>query len=192
MSKGHGWFPQALILMEQGLRPTLFSHPQRDPQNGVWATTGSLGHGLPIGAGMAWAKKLKAESGTVYVIIGEGCLMEGTFWETLQLAGKLKLNNLCVLFDKNNIQGAGSPVEVTSHFLESVTEMGWEYTHTHYGHSVDVLEACLQKRADHRGPELFVVETVKGYGVSFMENDPSWHARWPSDAELVAALEELK
>lgn len=196
VSKGHGWFPQYLILREQGFNPRPYTHPQRDPSNGITCTTGSLGHGLPMAAGMAWAKRLKGDPGIIYCVVGEGCIMEGTFWETLQLATKLRLGNLCVIWDCNRIQGSGSPFSLRADQIQDLMDtLFWRYSEVD-GHCVKELRLVLRESVptdeDIADPHFVTARTVKGRGVSFMEDDPVWHANWPSEEQLMQALEELK
>ncbi len=107
LSKGHGCWVYYVLLRELGFNPLLEGHPHYDPSNGVYCTAGSMGHGFPTAIGQALARKLKKEPGTVYVLIGDGEAQEGTTWESLLIAGHLKLDNLVVIVDNNNIQGSG-------------------------------------------------------------------------------------
>ena len=104
LSKAHSSFPLCILLREKGLKTKLTTHLEIDPKNGINCTTGSLGHGLPIATGMAFAKKQKKESGNIYVIMSDGECQEGTTWESLLIAAKHKLDNLIVLIDYNKIQ----------------------------------------------------------------------------------------
>lgn len=209
MSKGHCWIPQVVILKERGLEPgfgprldnpavnCLVGHPFLDPKNGIYATTGSLGHGMPIGVGLAIGKKLLGQPGRVYVIVGDGECQEGTFWESLQLAMKFRLANLCVIVDRNRIQGSGRVDDVLPmpNLAQIAGAAGW-VTSRHRGHDLDDLLMGLRyleiESQQQQRPGLLVAETIKGAGVSFMEDDPSWHARYPSKEEQALIFEELK
>ena len=107
LSKGHGCWVYYVILRELGYNPTLEGHPHYEPENGIYCTAGSMGHGFPTAIGQALARRLKGDDGKVYVLIGDGEAQEGTTWESLLIAGHLALDNLVVILDSNNIQGSG-------------------------------------------------------------------------------------
>lgn len=190
MSKGHACWPWYVILRELGYKPKLTGHPSRDPHAGILATTGSLGHGLPIGIGLALAKQQKDEPGVVYVLMGDGELQEGTTWESMLIAAKYKLNNLKVVVDWNNIQGSGFNNQVLP--IESIWQIfaaaGWS-TCIADGHDMQCLKEKIAE--DDVDPRLIGARTVKGAGVSFMENDPKWHACWLAGDLKAQAMEEL-
>ena len=104
LSKAHASFPLCLLLRENKLKPKMTTHLELDEKNGIHCTTGSLGHGLPIATGMAFANKIKKKSGKIYVMISDGECQEGTTWESLLIASKHKLDNLIILIDYNKIQ----------------------------------------------------------------------------------------
>ena len=104
LSKSHSSFPLCLLLKEKGLNPEHTTHLEIDPKNGIHCTTGSLGHGLPIATGMAFARKIKNIKGKIYVMLSDGECQEGTTWESLLIASKHKLDNLILLIDYNKIQ----------------------------------------------------------------------------------------
>lgn len=209
MSKGHAWIPQVVILRERGLNPgwgprldngemCLLGHPALDPANGIWATTGSLGHGMPIGVGMAVAGKLQEKSGRIFVIIGDGEAQEGTFFESLLLATKFGLKNLCVIVDSNKIQGSGRVEDILPlPNLAQVAELaGWE-THEIDGHDLTQLSPAIHYAICTNGghdtrPSLIVASTIKGRGVSLMEGRSEWHAKFPTKEELEEAYRELE
>lgn len=206
MSKGHCWIPQIVILREKGLNPgfgprlddpsqtCLVGHPFRDEANGIYANTGSLGHGIPLGVGMAFARKLAKKPGRIYVIAGDGEIQEGTFWESLLLAHRFKLDNLTVIIDWNQIQGSGRtedilPIHHTA-LHEIAMRAGWAVS-TEDGHDVPHLASTLDWTLTLSSPSLIIAKTVKGRGVSFMEDRAEWHAKYPSPVELAVAYEEL-
>ena len=206
MSKGHSWIPQVVILRERGLSPgfgprldksdelCLVGHPFLDEANGIYANTGSLGHGMPLGLGMAFARKLKQEDGRIYVIAGDGEIQEGTFWESLLLGKRFKLDNLTVIVDCNGIQGSGRIDGILPMHRTNLNQIamfsGWASTVVD-GHHVQNLVSALEWCQTLSTPQLIIANTVKGRGVSYMESRPEWHARYPNDAELVQAYEEL-
>jgi transketolase len=213
LSKGHACWPLYVILREKGLNPKLQGHPSRDPHNGILCTTGSLGHGLPMALGMARAKKIKGEPGKVFVLVGDGECQEGTTWESLLIAVSLGLDNLVVIVDWNQIQGSGYVGDISpamARFPEVPERLGWEDAVVD-GHDIDLLRGTLLNCAminvqdlsddgpvykegtvkEQKAPRIIFALTVKGKGVSFMENDPAWHAKWLDDAHEAQAMEEL-
>ena len=195
LSKGHACWPYYVLLREKGLDPKLEGHPTLDEKNGVFFTTGSEGHGLPASVGMALARKIKEEEGRIFVLMGDGECQEGTTWESLLTASHRKLDNLTVIVDYNGIQGAGFikdnlPIKGLG---EIATILGWSVNEIDHGHSIPVLQAVLSnafKKKDK--PHLIIAHTVKGKGVSYMENKPEWHAKWPDPEHEKQMIEELK
>lgn len=192
LSKGHGCWCYYVLLREKGFNPKLEGHPSIDPANGVHATTGSMGHGFPFGIGIALAKKMKGEPGRVFVLMGDGECQEGTTWESLLLAVKLKLNNLVVIVDNNKIQGSGFTDDINSInlFYRVVEVTGWR-TVSMNGHDSKEIKNAFILIDRYECPILMTADTVKGKGVSFMENDPKWHSQWLSDELEQKALKEL-
>jgi transketolase len=207
MSKGHAWIPQVVMLREKGLNPgfgprldnpeqtCLVGHPFRDPANGIWANTGSLGHGMPLGLGMAFGKKLRKEPGRIYVIVGDGETQEGTFWESLLLAKRFKLDNFTVIVDYNQIQGSGRTEDILPLSHNNLAQIGYHMqwgVSNEDGHDAPHLASTFDWCQSVSVPTLVIARTVKGRGVSFMEDNPAWHARFPNPDELEQAYEELR
>lgn len=192
LSKGHACWPWYVILRERGYNPELAGHPSIDIANGIYCTTGSEGHGLPVGLGMAMARKFKKTSGKIYVIVGDGECQEGTTWESLLTASHHKLDNLVAIVDFNEIQGSGFVRDILPiNGLEKVAEtLGWSVVQVD-GHSYsELLEAFAQQ---HEGkPMMIIAHTVKGKGVSYMEGKPQWHAKFPNPEQLEQAYKELE
>ncbi|MBI2628998.1 NAD-dependent epimerase/dehydratase family protein [Candidatus Pacearchaeota archaeon] len=192
LSKGHAWLPLYFLLKERGLNPKLSGHPEIDRENGIECTTGSLGHGLPMGVGMALAKKIKKEPGTIYVMISDGECQEGTVWESLLLASHYKLDNLKIILDHNNLQTLGKVEDILS--LENLENKFKAFNCDVLninGHSYsEILEAFQSKTSEK--PLVIIAKTIKGKGVSFMENASGWHTMVPNQDELQKAYEELK
>lgn len=190
MSKGHACWGFYVLLREKGLNPLLEGHPHRDIHNGVEWTTGSEGHGLPAAIGMALSRKIKKENGQIFVLIGDGECQEGTTWESLLLGAQHNLNNLTAIVDFNKIQGSGFVKDILS--VDSISDVaksvGWDVTELD-GHNIEKLTNAMMRKKNK--PHLILADTVKGKGVSFMENQPKWHANWPSPEYEKQAIEEL-
>jgi transketolase len=156
---------------------------------GVELSTGSLGHGLPYGVGIALARKKQGRSGRVFVIMSDGECNEGTTWESALIANHHQLSNLCVIIDRNRLQsleGTETTLRLEP-FSEKWKAFGWE-TVSCDGHNHEDLEIAIREST---GPKVVIGETTKGKGVSFMENSVDWHYRSPSRIELEKALGEV-
>ena len=186
LSKGHASFPLCLLLREKGCKTKLTTHLEIDPSNGIHCTTGSLGHGLPIAIGMAFARKKLGKQGRIIVMISDGECQEGTTWESLLIAAKHKLDNLLLLVDYNQIQALDR--------LEDVLPLGdlrakfeafnWNCDQSINGHSFEQLIPALASKNENGIPRVIILDTIKGKGIPEFENDPVWHARKVKDAEL--------
>lgn len=192
LSKGHACWPYYVLLQEQGFNPKLEGHPKRDPHNGILATTGSLGHGLPTAIGMAQAKKMKGEPGRIFVLMGDGECQTGTTWESMLIATRFGLDNLLVIVDWNGIQGSDHCCDVLPltiyNIIQISEELGWACSRVN-GHKVDQIVDATDGLFTK--PHLIAASTIKGKGVSFMENDPKWHSNWLGGELEAQALEEL-
>ena len=197
LSKGHGCWVYYVLLRELGFNPLLEGHPHYDPSNGVYCTAGSMGHGMPTALGQALARKIKGEPGTIFVLIGDGEAQEGTTWESILIASHLKLDNLVVIVDNNNIQGSGyvdKIMPVIDPLIGAALQAGW-VVHEFDGHDDESWDQFEVKPGEyyvsHNGPTLMVAHTIKGRGVSFMENQPKWHSNWLGGEMLEKARQEL-
>ena len=154
-------------------------------------STGSLGHALPFAVGRALAKKKKQHGGTVYVILSDGECDEGSNWEAALLANHLNLNNLVVVIDRNRLQSLKGTEETVK--LEPLKDkwraFGW-HTHEINGHNFQDLSIIVQE-SNSLSPRVFIAETQKGYGVTFMKDEIAWHYKSTNDNELEIALKEL-
>jgi transketolase len=191
MSKGHGCWPLYVLLNERGLKPILEGHPKLDPENGINFTTGSEGHGMPAALGMALARKIAKRPGKIIALIGDGECQTGTTWESLLIGAKQKLNNVVIVVDFNGIQGSGYvhdilPIEAIG---PAATAIGWEVIHVN-GHHLGELEQAVHE-GDRQLPRLVLAHTIKGKGVSYMEDKPEWHAKWVDDDHEKIAIAEL-
>lgn len=192
LSKGHACWGLYVLLIEKGLNPKLEKHPKLDTLNGIEFTTGSEGHGLPAGMGMAFAKKKLKKPGKIYVMIGDGEAQEGTTWESLLIASFHKLDNLIVIMDKNGIQNNGFVDQILPiHAVKgAAASCGWNMFEVD-GHDTEEITKTFLKCESNDRPTFIIANTVKGKGVSFMENQPGWHSKFPTSAEQEAIINEL-
>jgi len=205
LSKGHGCPTLYSILEERGfisekeilgfaINNGLFEqHPNIDIKRGIEATTGSLGHGLSIGVGMALAAMKDSKAYKVYVLLSDGELNEGSVWEAAMFAAKHKLDNLVAIIDYNKIQALGYTKDIVQ--LEPLTHkwasFGWSVMEID-GHNFEqIFKAFGNVPFEPHKPNVIVAHTVKGKGVSFMEDKLIWHYRCPDDNEYKKAIEEL-
>jgi transketolase len=191
LSKGHGCWGYYVLLKEKGFKPMLEGHPHLDIHNGVYFTTGSEGHGLPAGLGMAFARKKLKTPGKIFVLMGDGECQEGTTWESLLIGGFHKINNLVAIVDYNGIQGSGYTKDIlpVDPVITTAAACGWQVTEID-GHDNEQLLKALTLATDK--PHFIVARTVKGKGVDFMENKPEWHSKWPNPAEEQEILKQLQ
>ncbi len=160
--------------------------PSRTEENGIQYSSGSLGMGLAYGAGVAWARR----ETDVYVISGDGELDEGSVWEAALFAKQNKLNNLVLIVDNNGLQSDGKCCEIMDMDLDGIfTSLGWNVLRCD-GHVLSDLESCVIKR-DEKKPTVIIARTIKGKGISFMENDNLWHHSELKEEQFNAALVEL-
>jgi len=194
LSKGHGCLGLYPLLREKGFNPVVKAHPDIDEEHGIACTTGSLGHGLPIAVGMAFAKKYKKEEGHIFVILGDGECQEGTIWESLNLARKFKLDNLTIIVDYNKLQALDSVKETIGETnLKGKFESFGCNTFEIDGHDFEaILKSTAAKSIKVNLPRAIIAHTIKGKGVSFMENKAEWHTRLMNDDEMRKAYDELK
>ncbi len=204
LSKGHAIATQYVCLAMRGFFPVeelatygkagsrLPEQPAPNCVPGLECATGSLGHGLGIGAGLALAAKIQKRPYRVFVVLGDGECNEGSVWEAAQLAAAWGLDNLVVIVDCNGWQGIGKTSGMVKWpMLGKWTHFGWE-SHSINGHDHQWLPAFLNGvNREREGPTVLIADTVKGKGVSFMEDDNEFHYRIPTAAEVAAAREEL-
>lgn len=206
LSKGHaapvlyaalaekGYFPKEELL---GLRQTgrmLQGHPDMKKTPGVDMSTGSLGQGLSAANGMALAGKLDKKDYRVYVLMGDGELAEGQIWEAAMASAHYKLDNVTGILDYNGLQidGTNDQVMSTSPLLDKWLAFGWHVIEVD-GHDIKQLIAAFAEAKATKGkPTLLLAKTIKGKGVSFMENQVGWHGNAPSAEQAEQALAELR
>ena len=193
LSKAHASFPLCILLKEKGLNPKLTTHLELDKKNGIYCTTGSLGHGLPIATGMAFAKKQQKNSGTVYVMMSDGECQEGTTWESLLIAAKHKLDNLVVIVDYNKIQALSRLKDALplANLSSKFRAFNWDCIEVKDGHSFKSLIASFKKKNKKGKPLAIIVNTTKGKGIKEFEDDPIWHARKLQGKEIEIGKKKL-
>lgn len=207
LSKGHGCIAQYVMLADKGFiahehldtfcrfDSILGGHPDANKIPGVEASTGSLGHGLSIGLGIALASKIKKRHNHTYVVVGDGEINEGSVWEAALAIGKHQLANLTLLIDYNKIQSAGRTEDIQN--LEPLADKWRSFNFSTYevnGHDISALSELLKYTRNHETkPTAIICHTVKGKGIHFAEHDPTWHhkARLSEDVltKMNAALE---
>jgi len=192
MSKAHSSFPLCLILRSKGFSTELTTHLEIDEKNGIFCTTGSLGHGLPIATGMAFARKQMKQKGNIYVLISDGECQEGTTWESLLIATKHKLDNLIIIIDYNKIQALSKLKDALplANLAKKIQAFNCEMINVKNGHSFkDLISAFKQKKS--KKPKVIIANTIKGKGVKEFENDPVWHARKLQGKEIEIGRQRL-
>ncbi|MFL2651017.1 MAG: 1-deoxy-D-xylulose-5-phosphate synthase N-terminal domain-containing protein [Anaerolineales bacterium] len=193
LSKAHASFPLCLVLKEKGLNPRMTTHLEIDPDNGIHCTTGSLGHGLPIATGMALARSIKRQKGTIYVMMSDGECQEGTTWESLLIGAKHKLHNMTVIIDYNKIQALttlsdGLPLDDLALKFRA---FNWDCDVIEDGHSFEEIIDVFKRNRNGSKPRSIIANTTKSKGITFFENDPRWHARKIKGEELEIGKKEL-
>jgi len=180
-----------LDLESYGKSGSILMHHVSHKVPGVHFSTGSLGHGLPFGVGIAKAWQLQKREGRVYVIMSDGEMQEGSNWEAIQFAAHHKLNNLTAIIDNNNLQSITTVEETLDlrDLKKKLNAFGWGAWYTK-GHNVNKLTKDFLYL--HNAPIAIIAETTKGKGVSFMEDKVEWHYKTPTDAELEQAIKEVE
>ena len=205
LSKGHasaalysvlaqkGYFSKEELKTFRKLKSSLQGHPDMKKIPGVDMTTGSLGQGLSACVGMAIASKLNKAGCKIYCILGDGEIEEGQVWEAVMSASKNNLDNLCVILDNNNLQIDGTIEEVggMNNITEKFLSFGFNVLNID-GHNIEsIIDAITTAKQTKGKPTIIIAKTVKGKGISFMENKASWHGKAPSEEEYNKAIEEL-
>lgn len=203
-SKAHGCYGVYAILADIGyIKPEdwrgfykgsfLIGCIERSPEHGIEASCGSLGHGLPMAVGLAFGAKLQNKKYSVYCIVGDGEMQEGSMWEAVQFAVKHKLSNLMIIVDNNGLQAMDFlenvlvPEGRTDDLQKKLKAFGCTVD-TCDGHNIEDIVSAIslwtKKRADLFGPQVLIAKTIKGYGLLCMENIPKFHFRLPTEEEL--------
>ena len=207
LSKGHtapglysvlaqrGYFPVEDLKTLRHTGSYLQGHPDMKHIPGVDMSSGSLGQGISAAVGMAIAGKLDNADYRVYTLLGDGEIQEGQVWEASMFAGSHHLDNLCVIVDNNNLQIDGTIEEVNSPYpiTDKFAAFNFHVIAVEDGNDFDQLRAAFAEARETKGmPTAIVMKTVKGKGVSYMENAVGWHGKAPNDEEYAIAVEELK
>lgn len=204
LSKGHacaalyavlaekGFFPKGELTTFRKLGSKLQGHPSLHKAPGIDAPSGSLGQGLSIANGMAMAFKLDKKDNKVFCILGDGEIAEGQVWEAAMSAAHYNLNNVIAFLDYNKLQIDGSNDEVMkiSPVDEKFKSFGW-FVQEIDGHNFDEIISAVENAKKQYKPSIIIAHTIKGKGVSFMENKASWHGKAPNEDEYNLAMEEL-
>lgn len=206
LSKGHATPLLYAVLAEKGailheelktfrkIDSNLQGHPDMKKVKGVDMSTGSLGLGISAAVGMALMGKLDKKGYNVYALVGDGELQEGVVWEAFMSAAHFKLDNLTVVIDNNNLQIDGEVGAVMSPYPidEKMRAFGFNVQNVD-GHNFDELRTAFKNAAEQNGkPNAIIAKTIKGKGVSFMENNHEWHGKAPNEEQSVKALAELR
>lgn len=198
LSKGHASLALYAVLAEKNYFSAdhlntfckydsmLGGHPDSNKIEAVEASTGSLGHGLPIAVGISLGSKISKNENRIFCLIGDGECNEGTVWESALLAAQHKLSNLCCIVDYNH--STDRAIELGD-LAGKFVSFGWEVLAID-GHDHDAIYRALNYRPKNQ-PLVIIADTIKGYGVKRMENEPAWHHRSPNSEELASIIEEL-
>ena len=202
LSKGHGGMAYYAALKEAGFindkqletfecdGTDFLGHPSKNIENNIIFSSGSLGMGLSYACGLAMAAKRQREDKKIYLLLGNGELNEGSNWESVMFAKHQKLGNIVAVVDNNSMQSDGASAEIMDvNLKDAFAAFGWN-THACDGHSTAELAAAFEDTKDDM-PTVIVANTVKGKGVSFMENDNSWHHNRLDDEHYQNALQEV-
>ena len=206
LSKGHtapgyyaalanrGFFPVEDLKTLRKVGSYLQGHPDMKHIPGVDMSSGSLGQGISAAVGMAISAKLSNDSYRVYTLVGDGEIQEGQVWEAAMLAGHRKLDNLVVIVDNNNLQIDGPINEVNSPYPIDKKFEAFNFNVINIdGHDFDAIDAAFKEAKATKGqPTAIIAKTVKGKGVSFMENQASWHGAAPNDEQYEIAMADLE
>jgi len=186
-----GYFPREELQTLRQLGSRLQGHPDMKKTPGVDASTGSLGQGGSIAVGLALGARLSNSGQKIFAVVGDGEMQEGQFWESMMAAAHFKLENLTVILDHNGLQIDGSNNDVMSlgDIQAKMLAFGFDVIEVD-GHDIKQLLAAYARKS--KGPKFISAETVKGKGVSFMENQAGWHGKAPSAEETQLALAELE
>lgn len=206
MSKGHSVEAYYAVLAKKGFLDIgevieqfskfgsrYIGHPN-NKLPGIEMNSGSLGHGLPVCAGMALASKLDGRKNRVYTVMGDGELAEGSVWEAAMAGSQYKLDNLCAVVDRNRLQISGNTEDVMGHddLHERFKSFGWHVIDVKDGNSIEQLHTAFEEAKQTKGqPSVLIANTIKGKGSAVMENKASWHHHVPTDEEYDQIMKDF-
>jgi len=191
---GRGYFDRDILWTLRAEDSILQGHPDMKKTPGIDMTTGSLGQGLSVAAGMAKGAKITGSDFHVYVLVGDGEIQSGQIWEAAMAAGYYELDNLTMIIDNNGLQcdGAVSQIMDVDPIADKFKAFRWDVFEAD-GHCFESLDSAFEQAGKRNGrPKAIIANTTKGKGVSYMENNCEWHGKPLSDSELDAALQELR
>ena len=205
LSKGHasatlyavmaecGYFPESELSTFRHLGSNLQGHPSSRFLKGIEVSTGSLGQGLSMANGTALALKIDKNPANVFVYMGDGELQEGNIWEAIMSAAHYKLNNLIAFVDYNGLQIDGRTCDIMNlgDLSKKFEAFGWDVINID-GHNIEEIENAVNSAKSNQRPTVIIAKTVKGKGVSFMENQIGWHGKAPKKDEYELAIKELE
>ena len=207
LSKGHaspaiyatlaekGYISKDELLTFRNIDSNLQGHPDMNKVKGIDMTTGSLGQGLSVACGMAISSKMDSMGYRTYCILGDGEVNEGQVWEAAMTASKYKLDNLCAIVDCNGLQLTGKTEDIKGLTAEDIEQkfksFGFNTISINGNEVSEILEAFSNAEMTKEKPTVIIAKTKKGKGISFMEDDCSWHGKAPNDEEYKLAIEEL-
>lgn len=205
LSKGHasavlyavmaecGYFPEAELNTFRKLGSRLQGHPSCRLLNGVEVSTGSLGQGLSMANGIALSLKIDKNPANVFVYMGDGELQEGSVWEAAMAAAHYKLDNVIAFVDYNGLQIDGQICEIMNlgDLSKKFEAFGWDVINID-GHNIEEIENAVSEAKKNQKPTVIIAKTIKGKGVSFMENQAGWHGKAPKKEEFELAMKELE
>jgi len=196
LSKSHASYPMCLILRDLGFKNDITTHLELDVENGIYATTGSLGHGLPISVGYAIADHLNKLDNLTYVLISDGECQEGTTWESLLIINKFKLQNLIIIVDYNKIQALEFIENVLplDNLIDKFKAFNCNVENVIDGHNFNEIHSKLNILINSNDilTKVLLINTIKGKGVSEFENNPIWHARKVTNLDYLSAINCLE
>ncbi|MAN24096.1 MAG: transketolase [Gemmatimonadetes bacterium] len=214
LSKGHssiglyaalalrGYFPVEELKTFDEINSRLQGHPAMDLLPGIDMSSGSLGQGLSPGVGMAIASKTQGSNFRTFVMLGDGDSQEGQIWEAAMIAGRYQLNNLTAILDLNNLQQYGwatpegykssNRIPPQEDAISRWQAFGWNTIEINGHDMIEFIEACSEAKTYTEGPTIIIAKTIKGKGISYMENDFSWHSKPVTNTDLENAIIELK